>query len=186
VSVPPKNRLSRDHLNKVYKAWPDLNPEQQREYAERIVSAAWRHQHLQMSAEQQPHPISLQQETNLDASGSNLRVFVKQGLRRAGRAVFGDAEGGPVRVVEQILDMMVTMFGEEPTSRPGRTLRQLLAAAWMMLCVLMLTNLAQADRAALSIRAWSIVYGSLGLFYLILWLILVADFIRQRKTWVPN
>ncbi len=61
-------------------------------------------------------------------------------------------------------------------------MRQLLAAAWLMLCVLVLTNLAQADRAEGPMRAWSIFYGSLGFFYLMLWSILVIGFVRERRA----
>lgn len=77
-------------------------------------------------------------------------------------------------------------LGEEPQSRSGRTLRQLLGAAWLMLCVLMLTNYAQADRTLVSTKAWSMFYGALGLLYLGLWAMLVIGFVRERRTWATQ
>jgi hypothetical protein len=85
--------------------------------------------------------------------------------------------------VSQILDWIVVELGEEPQSRPGRALRQLLGAAWLMLCVLMLTIYAEADRTLIAMKAWSIFYGVLGLLYLGLWAMLVIGFMRERRSW---
>lgn len=100
--------------------------------------------------------------------------------------MLGNDEGGPVHFAGQVLDWIVVELGEEPKSRSGRTLRQLLGAAWLMLCVLMLTNYAQADRALVSMKDWSIFYGVVGLFHLALWAILVIGFVRERKTWAAQ
>jgi hypothetical protein len=139
--------------------------------------------------DQQQQPLlssQAQQNFQLRVLIGNIRFAVRAGLRSTSKKVFGDAEGGPVRVVEQILDWVVFGLGDEPTSHSGRVMRQLLAAAWLMLCVLMLANFAQADRAGVSMRVWSIFYGSLGFFYLMLWLILVIGFVRERRAWAQN
>ena len=141
----------------------------------------------QHNRQQESHLSSqAQQDFQLGPIISNIRVAVRTSLRSVGRNVFGDEQGGPVRVLEQILDWLVRGLGDEPTSRAGRVMRQLLAAAWLMLCVLQLANSAQADRVEASMFAWSIFYGSLGFFYLMLWLILVVGFVRERRAWARN
>ncbi|HTP10001.1 MAG TPA: hypothetical protein VMP08_17210 [Anaerolineae bacterium] len=137
--------------------------------------------------QQEPYLSSqAQQNFQLRHVMSDIRVAMRASLRNVGRNVFGDEQGGPALVVEQILNWLVLGLGDEPTSRAGRVMRQLLAAAWLMLCVLMLANFAQADRAGVSMRVWSIFYGSLGFFYLMLWLILVVGFVRERRAWARN
>ena len=44
----------------------------------------------------------------------------------------------------------------------GQSLRQLVAACWLMMCVLMLNNFAQIDLLQGMSKGWSLVYGSLG------------------------
>ncbi len=190
MSESRKRRRSRARLNRVCEAWLDLDDEQQARLTgsfEAIV--AQRNQQPSISGNQQQEPflsLQAQQSFQLRLFIRNIRFAVKASFRSIGRKVFGDAEGGPVRIVEQILDWLVLGLGDEPTSHAGRVMRQLLAAAWLMLCVLMLTNFAQADRVAGAAWAWSVVYGSLGLFYLILWSILVIGFMRERRAWVRN
>ena len=163
-------------------AWPDLDAEQQTDLADSVETMAAQHNRQQESPSSSP----VQQDFQLRIFVGNIYSAARAGLRRASKKVFGDAEGGPVRVVEQILDWLVLGLGDEPTSHAGRMMRQLLAAAWLMLCVLMLTNFAQADRVAGASWAWSVVYGSLGLFYLILWSILVIGFVRERRAWARS
>jgi hypothetical protein len=103
--------------------------------------------------------------------------------KRIVEAVLGNDEQGPVHFVGQILDWIVVELGEEPQSRSGRTLRQLLGASWLMLCVLMLTNYAQADQALVSMKAWGIFYAALGLLHLGLWGMLVVEYVRERRSW---
>ena len=177
-----KRRRSRARLNRVRNAWLDLDAEQQTGLAGSVETMAAQRNRQQES----PLSAQVQQDFQLRIFMGNIRPAARAGLRSAGKKVFGDAEGGPVRVVEQILDWLVLGLGDEPTSHPGRVMRQLLAAAWLMLCVLMLANFAQADRAGVSMRVWSIFYGSLGFFYLMLWLILVIGFVRERRAWVRN
>jgi hypothetical protein len=190
VSESRKNRRSRARLNRVRDAWQDLDVEQQAHLADSFDAiVAHRNQQPSTSDSQQQVLSSLsqaQQNYQLRHVMSNFRVAVRASLRNVGRNVFGDEQGGPVRVVEQILDWLVLGLGDEPTSHAGRVMRQLLAAAWLMLCVLLLTNFAQADRAEASMFAWSIFYGSLGFFYLLLWLILVVGFVRERRAWARN
>lgn len=190
MSESRKNRRSRARLNRVCDAWLNLDEQQQARLADSFeASVAQHNQQRSTSSNQQQAPFfasRTQQNFQLRHVTRNVRVAVRASLRNVGRTVFGDAQGGPVRIVEQILDWLVLGLGEEPTSRSGRVMRQLLAAAWLMLCVLLLTNLAQADRVGASMFAWSIFYGSLGFFYLLLWLILVVGFVRERRAWVQN
>ena len=102
------------------------------------------------------------------------------------RFVLGSNERGPVQVVYRVLDLMVIKLGDKPQSRSGRATRQLLAAAWIMLCVLVLSNYAQAAISAELSRAWSIVYGTLGVMYLALWSILVTGIVRERRKWATQ
>ncbi len=185
-----KRRRSRARLNRVRDAWLNLDAEQQAYMAVKSEAIAERHaQQPSESDNQHQEPIlssQAQQSFQPRVFINNIRIAVKASLRSTSKNVFGDAQGGPVRVVEQILDWLVLGLGDEPTSHAGQTMRQLLAAAWLMLCVLMLTNFAQADRAGASMFAWSIFYGSLGFFYLMLWLILVIGFVRERRAWARN
>ncbi len=185
-----KKRRSRARLNRVCEAWKDLDPEQQAYMADRSDAITERHnQQSSTSDNQQQAPfLSLQAQQSFQPRLfiGNIRFVVKASLRNVGRNIFGDEQGGPVRVVEQILDWLVLGLGDEPASHSGRVIRQLLAAAWLLLCVLMLTNFAQADGAGEYMFAWSIFYGSLGFFYLMLWLILVIGFVRERRAWARN
>ncbi len=190
MSESRKKRRSRARLNRVCDAWQNLDDEQQARLADSFeASVAQHNQQRSISGKQQQAPFfasQTQQNIRLRHVTRNVRVAVRASLRSGSKKVFGDAQGGPVRVVEQILDWLVLGLGDEPTSRSGRVMRQLLAAAWLMLCVLLLTNLAQADQAGASMFVWSIFYGSLGFFYLMLWLILVVGFVRERGAWARN
>jgi hypothetical protein len=182
VSESRKRHRSRARLNRVRDAWLELDAEQQAGLADSLEAIAAQHNHQQESLlSSQP-----QQSPQLRLLIGTIRFAVKASLRNASKKVFGDAKGGPVLVVEQVLDWLVLGLGDEPTSHSGRVMRQLLAAAWLMLCVLLLTNFAQADRVTGISWAWSVVYGSLGFFYLILWSILVIGFVRERRMWARN
>lgn len=190
MSESRKKRRSRARLNRVCDAWQGLDAEQQAHLTnsyEAILAQCNQQPSTSDNQQQEPYLSSqAQQNFQLRHVMSNIRVAVRASLRNVGRNVFGDEQGGPVRVVEQILDWLVRGLGDEPTSHAGRVMRQLLAAAWLMLCVLQLTNSAQADRAGSSMFTWSIFYGSLGFFYLLLWLILVIGFVRERRAWAQN
>lgn len=185
MSDPRKRRRSRAQLNRVHKVWADLDADQQRDFVTRIEAQALQHRYPQSASPQQISHLA----NRLFTGGSNKwrhRVRIRAQAKRGVEAVLGNDERGPVHFAGQILDWIVVELGEEPQSRSGRTLRQLLGAAWLMLCVLMLTNYAQADRTLVSTKAWSMFYGALGLLYLGLWAMLVIGFVRERRTWATQ
>jgi hypothetical protein len=113
-----------------------------------------------------------------------LCVNAKFLVRRMLRTTLGDAESGPAYIVKQILDTLVRASGHKPHTRPGQVVRQFLASVWTLLCVVMVANFAQADQRNISIHAWSVEYGALGVAYLLLWIILVMDIWRQKRRWI--
>jgi hypothetical protein len=170
VRNPRKRRRSRAQLNRVDKSWAELDGDQQRDFLARIQEQALHH----------PYPILASPQQALPR---RRRIELRTQAKRITDSVLGNDERGPVHFVSQILDWIVVELGEEPQSRPGRALRQLLGAAWLMLCVLMLTIYAEADRTLIAMKAWSIFYGVLGLLYLGLWAMLVIGFMRERRSW---
>ena len=185
MSGPQKRNPSPNHLNRVHKAWPDLTAEQQVEFTIRIEACASRQPQPNLSTE-----ISSERRQKKEARRwptlASFCIDVEQATRRMSRFVLGSNERGPVQVVYRVLDLMVIKLGDKPQSRSGRATRQLLAAAWIMLCVLVLSNYAQADISAELSRAWSIVYGTLGVMYLALWSILVIGIVRERRKWATQ
>lgn len=167
---PQKRRRSRAQLNRVHKVWAELDIDQQRDFVTRIEAQALHH----------PYSVLASPEQGLHR---RRRIEFRTQVKRITDAVLGNDERGPVHLAGLVLDWIVVELGEEPQSRSGRKLRQLLGATWLMLCVLMLTNYAQADRMLVSMKAWSIFYGALGLLYLGLWAMLVIGFIHERRSW---
>lgn len=115
-----------------------------------------------------------------------LPASISRTVRRAGHAVFGDEHHGWIRFAGNMLDAVVYGLNEDPLSRSGQSLRQLVAACWLMLCVLLLNNFAQIDLLRGVSRGWVIVYGTFGLLYLALCLVLVIGIVQDRRKWTTH
>ena len=187
---PLKRRRSRARLNRVRKAWSDLDTNQQAHLSLCIEAAADRPQSPSQVSVKRTAPPTL---AAVLRSTTDRCQFVKavptsiiRTASRVQRAIFGDEQRGWIHFAGSILDAVVIGFGEDPRSRSGQSLRQLVAACWLMMCVLMLNNFAQIDLLNGMSKGWALVYGSLGALYLGLWCVLVIGIVQDRRKWATQ
>ncbi len=169
-----KQRRSLDRLNRIQQTWEGLDSGLQIYYMWHAETLAQRHLNQAVKTEAGETPqlsikvrSLLEQESNRGHGHISLQARASSFIRH------------PAFAVGQILTLVIIQLGYKPKSKVGQVVRHLLAATWILICVLPWVNRAQSD-------TWNITYGVVGLIFLGLVFGLAFSFAREQRKWAAR